>query len=114
MVITTDKAIEIIEEFLTLVSSKGIKIERAVLFGSYARGMATEWSDIDLAITSSDFVGIPFHDRGMLTECKLKVDWRLQIFPYRPEEFTEESLFAKEIIETGIEIKLPITELCAK
>jgi predicted nucleotidyltransferase len=114
MVITTDTVIEIVEKFLNIISSKGIKIDRAVLFGSYARGTATEWSDIDLAIVSSDFLGIPFQDRGMLAAYILRVDTRLEIYPYRPEEFTEKDLFVREIIETGLEIKLPITELSEK
>jgi predicted nucleotidyltransferase len=33
----------------------GIRVERALLFGSYARGAEREGSDIDVLIVSSDF-----------------------------------------------------------
>lgn len=32
-----------------------IRVDKVILFGSHARGTATEWSDIDVAIISNDF-----------------------------------------------------------
>ena len=32
-----------------------VHLQKVVLFGSYARGNAHEWSDVDLALISDDF-----------------------------------------------------------
>jgi predicted nucleotidyltransferase len=105
MAVVADEAIGVLERFLKLVKDANIRIERAVLFGSYATGKVHEWSDIDLAIVSPDFSGIRFYDRKMLNPFMLKVDSRIELHPFRPEDFNEDDLFAREIIRTGIEIK---------
>ncbi len=66
MAVVTDKAIEVVERFLKLIKSDNITIERIILFGSYAKGNAGEWSDMDIAIVSPDFSGMPFYDRKIL------------------------------------------------
>jgi uncharacterized protein len=58
-----DKISFIIELFLEELEKNNISIEQAVLFGSYAQGTYTSWSDIDLALVSSDFEGDRFKDR---------------------------------------------------
>lgn len=106
MATATDQALEIVERFLQMVRNGGIKIERAILFGSFVRGQSGEWSDIDLAIVSPDFCGIPFYDRKKLTPFLLKVDSRLELHPFKPEDFTEDNDFVEEIIKSGLELKL--------
>lgn len=106
MAAVTDEAIEILEKFLLLIRSANIKIEKAILFGSYTKGNANEWSDIDIAIVSPDFSGIPFYDRKMLNPYILKVDTRIELHPFRPEDFTEDNEFVREIIKNGFEVKI--------
>jgi uncharacterized protein len=38
------------------------------LFGSYVKGSADEWSDIDLALVTDDFIGDSFDFRFMLAK----------------------------------------------
>jgi len=107
MAVVADRAIiEVAERFLNLLKSAGINIERIVLFGSYVCGNAREWSDIDLAVVSPDFSGIPFYDSKMLNPFVLKVDTRIEVHPYRPEDFTKDDYFVREIIKNGLEIKI--------
>lgn len=106
MAAVTDEAVGVLENFLRNVSDIDIKIERAILFGSYARGNAGKWSDIDIAIVSSDFSGIPFYDREMLIPVLLKVDTRIELHPFRPEDFNENNEFVREIIKNGLELKI--------
>ncbi|MCX7048597.1 MAG: nucleotidyltransferase domain-containing protein, partial [Candidatus Sumerlaeota bacterium] len=47
--------IKIIQQYLAVLSRSGINAHRAVLFGSFARGDATEWSDIDLVVIAPEF-----------------------------------------------------------
>ena len=106
MAVVTDEAINILEQFLRMVKEADIKVEKAILFGSYTKGNANEWSDIDVAIFSSDFSGIPFYDNKMLIPFLIKNDSRIEVHPFRPEDLTEDNLFIQEIIKSGIEIEL--------
>jgi len=93
-----------IAEFLQALQMNNIPIRRAILFGSYAQGNYTEWSDIDLAIVSEAFQGDRMEDRDKIRPIKLSISSELEVLPYTPEDFTEEDPFVKEIIETGIEL----------
>jgi predicted nucleotidyltransferase len=105
MATITDEIIEIAEKFLELLKASNFRIEKAILFGSYVKGNATEWSDVDIAIISSDFSGIGFYDSKMLIPFLLKIDSRIEVHTFRPEEFNEENLFAREIIKNGVELR---------
>ena len=99
-----DNIIEIINRFLQKLEKSDIHIKEAILFGSYAKGTNDEWSDIDLALVSDSFCGIRFYDWDKLKEAKLSVSYDLSPLPYRPEDFTEDNLFVKEILKYGIRI----------
>jgi len=43
-----------------LLNENGINVHEAYMFGSAALDRADEYSDIDVAIVSDSFVGIPF------------------------------------------------------
>lgn len=106
MATVTNEAVETVEKLLRLIVGANINIERAILFGSYAQGNTGKWSDIDVAIVSPDFSGIAFYDLKRLIPFLLKVDSRIELHPFRPEDFTEDSDFVKEIIKTGVELKI--------
>lgn len=80
-----------------------MKINKAILYGSYSKG--TQHNDSDIAIVSSDFTGDRIEDQFLLMKYRRCVDLRIEPMPFRPEEFTLEDPFVKEIIETGIEIE---------
>jgi len=52
-----DKIKSIINQNIQIVRQNKIVVEKVFLFGSHARGTATEDSDIDIAIISSNFKG---------------------------------------------------------
>jgi uncharacterized protein len=99
-----DKIIEIIKNFIKIANEDTINISEAILFGSYAKGTYNEWSDIDLAVVSSDFDGISFYDNKKIRNAKLKSSIDLETHPYRPEDFTIENPFVQEILNYGIRI----------
>lgn len=53
---------KIIRYYVRLVK-KSMRVDRALIFGSYARGAQSDESDIDLLIVSRDFGGMPFLKR---------------------------------------------------
>ena len=50
---TEEKLNTIVKDYLSKLEGK-INIDKAILYGSYAKGMATELSDIDLLVISKD------------------------------------------------------------
>lgn len=66
---------------------KEYRLEKAILFGSRARGDHLKHSDVDLLLISDDFDGIPFPDRPS----KLYRYWEgglpLEILCYTVSEF---------------------------
>ncbi len=95
---------EIISRFIEL-AGKEINIKHIYLFGSYARGTYSEYSDIDVAIVSDDFQGIPFYDRQRMIKYILKISDSLELHPFKTDDFNPEiNPFVSEIINTGIMI----------
>ncbi len=94
----------IIDKYIKALKKNNIPVKQAVLFGSYAHDKYNEWSDIDIALVSNLFEGDRFLDKGKIRKINLSVSSDLAILPYRPEDFTSDDPFVKEIIETGIKI----------
>lgn len=95
-----------VRSFITLVRESGLPLEKAFLFGSYAKGQAHTWSDIDLALVSRDFTGMGFYERRRLNPFLIKTDSRLELHPFRPDEFTKDNPFVEEILRQGVEIEV--------
>lgn len=93
-----------VKSYLEQLERIGIHVQQAFLFGSYASGKHDEWSDIDLAIVSKDFIGNRFQDRNKIRKITLQVNSDISPMPYRPEDFNDSDYFVKEILETGIRI----------
>jgi predicted nucleotidyltransferase len=105
-----DKIRIIIQSYIRNVQKNGIEIERAILYGSYARGNASEFSDIDFALISRNFTGNRFIDRQRIIPLRRQIDERLEPMPFLPEDFHEGNPLAADIMEHGIEIELDEVE----
>jgi uncharacterized protein len=66
---------------------KRIRVQRVVLFGSYAEGRPRPWSDIDLAVVSPDFHGGTEEDHLLLAEVARQITPQIEAIPYMPEDF---------------------------
>jgi predicted nucleotidyltransferase len=93
-----------IKDYINYLENTNIHIKEAILFGSYAKGNSNEFSDIDLALVSENFTGSRFFDLDTLRDAKFAVNTDISPLPYRPEDFTEDNLFVKEILNYGIRI----------
>ena len=56
-------ALDSLHRFRLALESKGIRIRKLVLYGSYAQGKAKEGSDIDVLVISDDFFGKSYWER---------------------------------------------------
>jgi len=92
--------------FLEYLTQAGVEVNEAYLFGSSLEGVADKESDIDLAVVSKDFQGIPFYDVKKISKYRRKVDLRLEIHPFSLNEVkTDPSLFFMKIKKTGFRIQ---------
>lgn len=85
---------------------KQIPVEKAFLFGSYAKGSNTQFSDIDIAIFSPYFENISRID-GLTFLLTIASDFNadIQPQPYSLNDYAHPSGIVNEIINNGIEIK---------
>jgi predicted nucleotidyltransferase len=94
----------LLNKYVEELEKNRIPIRQAVLFGSYAAGGSHEWSDIDIALVSDVFEGIRIRDRNKIRKITLDISSDLSPLPFRPEDFTLEDPFVREILEHGINI----------
>ncbi len=103
MVTTKAELSKTISDFVEGARS-GIEIEVVLLYGSYARGTPHEWSDIDLAVISPDFEGVPMWRRQeVLAHLAALSDVRIEPIGYPSSEYHSPGphSFLREIIRTG-------------
>lgn len=105
MAAISNEIIENTKRLLKILTASGLHIDKAILFGSYVKGTAGKWSDIDVALVSRDFTGVGFNDRKKINPFLIKVDSRIEPHPFRPEDFTVDNPFVKEILKQGIEVR---------
>ncbi|MBN2347687.1 MAG: nucleotidyltransferase domain-containing protein [Bacteroidales bacterium] len=82
---------------------KDMDIKKAYLFGSYAKGIEKEDSDIDIALVIGNMTDF-FATQRQLMRIRRKVDLRIEPHPIGESDFTSLNPFALEIQESGIEI----------
>jgi predicted nucleotidyltransferase len=99
-----NKIQSIISQYLALLKEHGFPIQEAILFGSYARGNANQWSDIDLALVSNEFEGIRFTDKNKIRKLTISVSSDLEVLPFNPKDFTPGNPLVREILDTGIRV----------
>ena len=96
----------IVEDYINKLG-KEISIKKAILFGSYAKGAAHKYSDVDIAIFSDYFKhmkrvdGIHFL---LLSSMDYDIDSEPQ--PFTIDEYENPIGLVNEILKTGIELPL--------
>lgn len=95
---------EIIRKFLTSLREEGIRVDSAYLYGSYASGTETRWSDIDVAIISPDISHDSFEERIRLSKLSSRIDTRIEPMPFTGDTFVDENPIVWEIKRKGISI----------
>ena len=100
------KIIEAVQKYLAVLNEHGIPAERAILFGSRARGTGDADSDIDILVVSSQFDEDRWACEADLWRWTLEVDPRIEPIPVGERQLVEDGV--SPIIEMarreGIEI----------
>ena len=100
----SDEIISKLRKFINYIENSHIHVEQAILFGSYAKGTNNKWSNIDIALVSKDFEGNRYYDLDKLTDACFAIDTDISPLPFRPEDFTTDDLFVREILKDGISL----------
>lgn len=91
--------------FIELLRQNGIDVSEAYVFGSAVTGSFDKESDIDVAVVSRHFQGLPYYDVKKISRYRRKVDLRLEIHPFSFNEVrTDPPQFFMKIKNTGIRI----------
>jgi hypothetical protein len=106
MALTKNISLKKAKLFINLLKKDGIDVSEAYLFGSVSKGLAEKDSDIDVAVVSKDFQGLPYYDIKKISKHRRKVDLRLEIHPFSLDEVeTSPSQFFMKIKRDGLLIK---------
>ena len=107
MAYTKDKAIELAKSFLKQVSKRH-PIQSAYLFGSYARGTQSDYSDIDIAVVFEKIAQTQryYEESFDIFHEAQEYNSLLEIFCFREDEFeTDGGTIVVKIKKEGIEIE---------
>lgn len=98
------KVKSIIKNFIKAIEKHDIKVEKAILYGSYAKNMANENSDIDIAVISRDFGKNRFEEAILLKKISEEIYLGISPEPYTVEEYEQAGkgdFLYQEIIAKG-------------
>jgi len=97
---------KIISSFVHILKINGIRVEKAILYGSYAAGRVHSGSDLDLAIISPDFGKDRFEEGKMLHRLAWRIDPRIEPIPISSASYENNTWIPliHEIRQKGIEI----------
>src|SRR3990172_357020 len=90
-----------IKIYIEELRKRNIEVVTAYLYGSYAQGKATEWSDIDVAVLTKKFIGDRFDFTFLLMKIAREGDFNIEPHPFLADESTEDDPLAAEVMRTG-------------
>ena len=100
-----NKAINKAKKLIGLLKTNGIDVYEAYVFGSVVRDKADEYSDIDIAIVSKEFTGMPFYDVKKISKFRRAIDLRLEVHPFSLNDILHNPpLFFVDIKNKGVQI----------
>lgn len=95
--------IKITEKYLQEIRRLGIGVDKAYLFGSYAKGKVWEGSDLDICVVSKNFGRDYYSDKMLLNKVALKVNPLIEPVAYSPADFANKyDSLADEVKRFGI------------
>ena len=99
------EAQKIVRKYAKKLEEKKYPFSALYLFGSYAKGNARKWSDIDVAVLSSAMRKNWNKSEETLWKLGVEVDPRIEPVGFSPENFEkEDDPMIREIKKTGIKV----------
>lgn len=101
--LTREIAINQANEFIKACINHGIKIDKAILFGSVAKNQLREDSDIDLALVSSQFSKNFIQNNKLTSKINIKFPM-IEVHHFNSSYYENGDEFIDEINKTGFEV----------
>lgn len=99
------KAEKLVKQYARALKKARYPFSALYLFGSYAKGSAHQWSDIDVAVISDRLKKNRDKNRFLLWDLRMGVDTRIEPHGFTVEEFANSAdPLAYEIKKTGIRL----------
>ncbi|MEW6606295.1 MAG: nucleotidyltransferase domain-containing protein [bacterium] len=100
--------LESIKRFTDALAKENIRTNKVILYGSYATGKYTEYSDIDIAVVSEDFGKDRIEEKMFLFRLATRIDPRLEAVPLTPTALQEDTWvpLIYEIRTKGVELQV--------
>ena len=101
------EVITLIRKFLKRLFQEGIPIEKAFLYGSYARGEQDEDSDIDVMLVSEIYDENDDRTVGKTWRISMSIDTRIEPYTVGKQRFLTDSFspLLQIVKEEGLEIQ---------
>ena len=101
--LTQYAALTLARRFAAELKPLNIRLQKIILFGSYAHNAQREESDIDVALVSEDFTGTgPVDVRPLAHLLARQPFFYIEPHTFSPAQFTDDNPFVREIKRTGI------------
>lgn len=104
--VTRETAINTVKSFINDCQSNGFVFHKVLMFGSAAKNMTHEWSDIDLLLISDQFGSNVFDNLKLYSKINIKYPI-IETHPYPTKYYYEGDDFIKKISKESIEIISP-------
>jgi predicted nucleotidyltransferase len=101
--VTRKTAVKTAQSFVNDCELNGLTFHKVLLFGSFAKNMGHEWSDIDLLLVSDQFGDNIFENLKLYSKINIKYPI-IETHPYPTSYYKEGNDFINEIIKQSIEI----------
>ena len=104
------RVVKAVRHYLSVLRrDHGLPVDRAVVFGSHAKGSADEWSDIDLVVVAPNYDGTcSRNDVSLLWRVAAQTDSRIEPIPCGVRQWDEdESSAILEIARREGQVILP-------
>lgn len=101
------KIIDQIRDYKKVLEKNKIKVDRLIVFGSYAKRTQKKWSDIDLCVVSPQFGKNRFEERVRLMKLSVSGGENIEPHPYNLKDLNDKwDPLASEITKYGLEIHI--------
>lgn len=107
MALSKDEVIKLVKEFIQILR-QGHDVQEVYLFGSFAKGMAKEYSDVDLAVvlgSKDKSIDPPYDEYFKIFHEAQKYNSLLEVVCFDKEEFDRNGgALARQIKKDGIRL----------
>ncbi|MDP2631052.1 MAG: nucleotidyltransferase domain-containing protein [Candidatus Uhrbacteria bacterium] len=93
-----------VKKYLAILKKDNLPIQKAFVYGSYAKGTPHKWSDIDVCIVSSRFTSTWSAIEYLWSHRPFDVRYTIEPIGFSTKDFREGSPLVNEIKRTGVPV----------